>query len=86
MPANTRPGEDRLMTPYERLMAEQIPTGTFGHALPPDQSSSRPTRPWTPDEQAQHVAELLEALDGWHHGDAPRHLRLITDQPDQTAA
>jgi hypothetical protein len=71
------------MTPYERLMAEDIPT------RPP---AKPPNEPWTPQEQAQHLTELLEGIDGWHDPSTQaekkrqRHLRLITDQPDQTAA
>lgn len=82
-----------MTTPYERLMAEEIPTGTFGHAQPP-RPPERHTRPWTPEEQAQHVATLLAALDGWesqdHHDirkrERHRHLRLIqTDQTPEAA-
>jgi hypothetical protein len=61
------------MNPYERLMQEAIPV--------------RPTRPsttpWTPEEQAQHRTDLLDALSGWQwHADPSlsakrRHLRLI---------
>jgi hypothetical protein len=78
------------MTASHRLMAEQWPTGTFGNALPP--KPPPPPEPlhyvprWTPDEQAQHRADLEHALDGWHWDDDPRHLRLMTDHPDQTAA
>jgi len=49
------------VTPYERLMAEALPTGTFGHAVPP---ASGP-RPWTALEQAEHRRVLDEALNGW---------------------
>ncbi|MFF8656778.1 hypothetical protein [Streptomyces huasconensis] len=74
------------MTPHERLAAEQIPTGTFGHARsprPPDE----PTPTWTPVQQAQHRADLLNALDGWTWNDEARHatrrhFRLIKDQTD----
>ena len=61
------------MNPYDRLMQEDIPT--------------RPTRPstapWTPEEQAEHRAALLDALSGWQWNDDPslsakrRHLRLV---------
>lgn len=75
------------MTPYERLAAESVPTGTFGGAVPP-RPTQRPERPaptWTADEQARHCADLVAALDGWawdeEQRDAERrHLRLITDQ------
>jgi hypothetical protein len=36
-----------------------------------------PGHTWTPEEQAEHRRALLEALDGWHWQDDPRHLRLI---------
>lgn len=46
--------------------------------------------PWTPEEQAQHLADLLEAVADWHDPSpraqakrSPRHLRLI--QTDQTS-
>jgi hypothetical protein len=45
------------LTPYERLMAEAIPRGT------PDYKPVH--EPWTPKEQAKHVTDLLEALNGW---------------------
>jgi hypothetical protein len=57
---------------YERLLAEAIPTR-------PEPADPRPT--WTPTQQAAHQTALLEALDGWHWQDDPRHLRLIR-QPD----
>ncbi|MFF4902323.1 hypothetical protein [Streptomyces sp. NPDC001068] len=64
------------MDPYERLMAEQWPTGKFGRGepvqrpatlppLPTRPPEPRPIRRWTPEEQAQHMADLLAALDGW---------------------
>jgi len=63
------------MTPYERLMAEQWPTGKFGRAEPVQRRSlpplperppeRRPIRPWTPEEQAQHLADLEAALATW---------------------
>lgn len=70
------------MNAYERLMAEAIPTGTFGHAIPPPPPDPRPIRPWTPEEQARHVADLLAALDGWvwdedERADQRRHLRAV---------
>ncbi|SDM76649.1 hypothetical protein SAMN05444921_11325 [Streptomyces wuyuanensis] len=69
------------MTPYERLMAEQIPTGTFGGAQP----ARRPERPterhWTALEQLEHRRTLLEALDNWHSDHDPRPLRALPDPP-----
>lgn len=74
------------MTPYERLMQEAIPT----------RPTRPPTEPWTPEEQAQHRADLLAALDGWTDPspqasrDRERHqrprLRLVpTDQTPDAA-
>ncbi len=70
------------MTPLERLLAEELPTGTFGHALPPPEPPARLISPWTPEEQAQHYADLTAALDGWiwdedERADQRRQLRLI---------
>ena len=56
------------MTPYERLMAEAVPTGTFGRARPAPRQETAPARTgrpapaWTPEEQAAHYAELEAAL------------------------
>lgn len=51
------------MTPYERLMAEALPTGTFGYAQPAmPRRETAPSR-WSPDEQAAHVADLEAELD-----------------------
>ncbi|MGW0495073.1 hypothetical protein ACWD0Z_06420 [Streptomyces sp. NPDC003007] len=78
-----------MTTPYQRLMAEAIPTGTFGHPRPPKPHDE----PWTADEQAQHLATLAAALKDWQNPaqaaqrdrdrDRRPHLHLIrTDQPD----
>jgi len=62
------------VTPYERLMAEAIPV----RPTPPEPDT---TGPWTPERQAQHRAELDEALNGWTYGRDNRrpHLRLVDD-------
>lgn len=78
------------MTPLDRLLAEELPTGTFGHAQPPKQRPAEHlpyVSRWTPEEQAQHLADLNAALDGWQDpGDRaardrnrhrPAHLRVI---------
>jgi hypothetical protein len=58
---------------YERLLAEAIPTR-------PAPADPRPA--WTPEQQAAHVAALLEALDDWtYHRDRRPHLHLV-DQPE----
>lgn len=50
------------MNAYERLMAEAIPTGTFGYARPARRQHAEPAPRWTPEEQAAHWAELEAAL------------------------
>ena len=50
------------MNAYERLMAEAVPTGTFGHARPTTPHTTAPAPQWTPEEQAAHRAELEAAL------------------------
>ena len=52
------------MNAYERLMAEAVPTGTFGHARPVGRRTTGPAPAWTPEEQAAHRAELEAALAG----------------------
>lgn len=74
------------MTPLERLMAEQIPTGTFGDALPPTSRPQPNTRPWTAQEQLDHRRALDNALNGWEYAEhtrpahTTRHLH-IAEQP-----
>ncbi|MGW4670120.1 hypothetical protein [Streptomyces sp. NPDC004324] len=65
------------MTPLERLLVESIPT----RPAPPQDPAPRTA--WTPEQQAAHRADLLEALHNWHWTDDTslstqrRHLRLI---------
>ncbi|MFD9276854.1 hypothetical protein ACFWD7_06125 [Streptomyces mirabilis] len=65
------------MSAYARLMAEAIPT----RLAPP--ANPVPGAPWTPEQQAQHCADLIAALEGWHWEDDTslsakrRHLRLV---------
>jgi hypothetical protein len=83
------------MTPLERLLAEELPTGTFGHAQPPARRP-RPIRPWTSEEQAQHLADLNAALEGWQDSGEhaardrnrhrPAHLRVVDGTSDSEAA
>lgn len=88
------------MNAYERLMAEAIPTGTFGYARPPS-PARREVRPWTPEEQAAHRAQLDEALNGWQSDDEHddrkrtynrdrarerRHLRVVDGGDSEAAA
>lgn len=69
------------MTPYERLMAEALPTGTFGHAEPARPRHTEHVPLWTPVEQADHVATLeaeLNRLEG--RGTGKPRLRVIDGQ------
>ena len=59
------------MTPFERLMQEAIPVRPA--PKPPDE-------PWTPAEQARHLADLEAAIADWHSPDRRiRHLRVVDD-------
>jgi hypothetical protein len=77
-----------MTTPYQRLMQEAIPT------RPP---AKPPHEPWTPEEQAKHVADLLAALKDWRDPSPTaqrdrerdrhrRHLRLISNSQQTDAA
>lgn len=87
------------MTPLERVLAEELPTGTFGYARPPA-PAHREIRPWTPEEQARHLADLEAALDGWQSDDEHderrrtyqrerarelRHLRVVDGDSEEVA-
>jgi hypothetical protein len=64
------------LSPLDRLLLEAIP-------VRPAPALKPVAEPWTPEEQAQHRADLDAALDGWHwEADTSlsakrRHLRLI---------
>jgi hypothetical protein len=69
------------MSPYDRLMAEALPTGTFGHAEPARPRQADRVSLWTSDEQADHVAALeaeLDRLEG--RGTGKPKLRLVEGQ------
>lgn len=69
------------LSPLERLLLEAIPTR-------PAPAQKPAAEPWTPEEQARHLAELDEAVRGWKY-DRPRrrHLRLVdTDHTERPAA
>lgn len=68
------------MTPLDRLLLEAIPV----RPEPAPKSASKPaSEPWTPEEQAQHRADLDEAVADWRWQDDTslsakrRHLRLV---------
>lgn len=46
---------------------EDVPDGTFGHARSP---AAEHDSHWSPDEQHEHRAQLLAALDGFCVGHA----------------
>lgn len=73
------------MSPLERLLAEELPTGTFGDARPaksqqPD--GRKVSRPRGPDPlAAQHRADLEAALSGWDYDRPRRHLHVVHAAP-----
>ncbi|MFE6639517.1 hypothetical protein ACFVFT_38615 [Streptomyces tendae] len=90
-----------MTMPYERLMAEAIPTGRFGR--PTAAPASTPAAKSTPEQQAARRALLDEAQRGWRLPDErsqknrerlaerkraarPRHLHLVPDPNDTRAA
>lgn len=67
------------MTPLERLLLEAIPVRP---------EPAPPREPWTPEEQARHLAELDEAVRGWKYDRERRHphLCLVDTEADDRAA
>lgn len=80
------------MTPFEKLMAEELPTGRFGDAPRATRRRTKPatadhytvTNPTSPTAAAEHCRALEAALDSWEwdaeHRADERRLRLVTDQ------
>lgn len=82
------------MTPYERLMAEELPTGRFGDAprteprrrtKSADVSHHTIANPTSAAQAAEHCRVLVEALDSWEweaerRATQRRHLHAVTDQ------
>lgn len=65
------------MSPLDRLLAEELPTGQVPD-YPPARNPPARHRPWTPEEQAAHRDELLAALTGTtDHRTRRRHLRAV---------
>ena len=69
-------------SPLERLLAESIPTGTFGHARPkPTRHREAQSTRSAPNEQARRWAALEAALGGREaRGPKHRHLRVVRDE------
>lgn len=66
------------MSPLERLLAEELPTGTFGASRPAQTPSRASQCPTGPDPRAaEHRAELEAALDGWDYDRPRRHLHPV---------
>lgn len=74
------------MTPEQRaaVLAEELPTGLFGGPRPAPPVRTRAIDPLA----AQHVADLLAALDAHDAAEARRRgrLRLVTTEHDLRAA
>ncbi|MFE9391657.1 hypothetical protein [Streptomyces sp. NPDC006784] len=70
-----------MTTAYDRLLAEEIPV----RPAPPPHTPQHTHHPsaWTPEQQAQHRADLLAALDAHHAHHRGRHLAAV---PEQDAA
>jgi hypothetical protein len=69
------------MNAYERLMAEAVPTGTFGRARPARGRRTESAPAWRPEEQARHRADLEAALAGTEtRGPRRPRLRVIDGQ------
>lgn len=90
------------MTPYERVMAEQWPTGRFGDPAVGGPARETPAAPSTPGQQAARRAALADAQRGWLLPDEraqrnrgrtreakrsrTRHLHLVPRPTDSHAA
>ncbi|GAA2686274.1 hypothetical protein GCM10010400_58230 [Streptomyces aculeolatus] len=77
-----------MSTPYERLLAEEIPTGQFGGPIPDQpQPPHLPDHlePTTKEDQIRHYAALAHALAGWNDGehDPRRRLTAVPETADQ---
>lgn len=57
--------------PAPAVPAEDCPDGTFGHSRLP-----AGTGHWSPDDQAEHRTQLLDALAGFCVGDALHRTRM----------
>lgn len=70
MPASSVPAAgDRAhpahgLSPLDRLLAEAVPTGTFGDARPVQPRGEVWRVQWTREEQDRHYAELAAAIGG----------------------
>lgn len=62
-------------TPYERLLAEELPTGRYLRAWRAPDRPREPLPPTSPEDQRRHAAALLEAFGTGRHArpDQPAH-------------
>lgn len=68
------------LSPLERLLAEAIPTGTFGYARLTRRHET-PRRTYTDVEQARHRAALVAEMSRRERrGPKPPHLRVVADE------
>lgn len=83
-----------MTTPYERLLAEELPTGQFGGPRPHQPEPPRlpdHLEPTTKEDQIRHYADLAHALAGWNDGEHDPRRRLTAvpeapaEAPDQAA-
>ncbi|MFI6639976.1 hypothetical protein [Streptomyces sp. NPDC050504] len=66
------------MTPLERLLRDELPSCPEHPTPRPADSRTAPA--WTPQQQAQHRADLAAALDGWTDRTNPRHLHAVRNE------
>jgi len=65
------------LSPLERLLAEDVPTGTFGY-VHLTRRHAGPRRAYTDAERARHRATLEAELSRREtRGPKPRHLRVV---------
>ncbi|BCK74078.1 hypothetical protein Srufu_080310 (plasmid) [Streptomyces libani subsp. rufus] len=84
------------MTPYERLMAEELPTGRFGDAprteprrrtKPADASHFTVASPTSPERAAANLRALEAGMAGWRYTEPdPEDVHHLRSVPNQTAA
>lgn len=72
------------MTPLERLLMEELPTGQWGGPRPNQRPRTR-LPAISPEDAAHHLAELAAALAGWEYDRDHRHLQAVPDTESEAA-